>query len=236
MMNSTEDKDFTMKLFLNTWIDRWFCMYDILDGHALSSADDHNECLCLKYFETPRCSFNRLLVNWDEFSWLAGPCSPKIPSEQMEKVRIWLAKRRIMAEISTRKSIIKLSRSFADMVNQWLLLFDEVVSNEDLLTSIPNTENRVGEVLSNPLESVPQEKGATMVSQKKNDRESCADLFHHLMGGVKEFHAVPGLNSLGSFLLIHAIQYTAHINNMVADYEAALTKKEDGLERANEIV
>ena len=53
MMNSTEDKDFTMKLFLNTWIDRWFCMYDILDGHALSSADDHNECLCLKYFETP---------------------------------------------------------------------------------------------------------------------------------------------------------------------------------------
>ncbi|KAF3552159.1 hypothetical protein DY000_02002872 [Brassica cretica] len=68
------------------------------------------------------CSFNHLLVNWDEFSWLAGPCSPRIPSEQMEKVRIWLAKRRIMAEISTRKSIIKLSRSFADMVNQWLLL------------------------------------------------------------------------------------------------------------------
>ncbi|KAL0674997.1 hypothetical protein Bca4012_002978 [Brassica carinata] len=69
-----------------------------------------------------------------------------------------------------------------------------------------------------------------------NSRESCADLFHQLMGGVKEFHAVPGLNSLGSFLLIHAIQYTAHINYMVADYEAALTKKEDGLERANEIV
>ena len=58
LMYSSTNKDFTMNLSRNIWINGRFCMYDIPDGQIISASNDNNERLYLQYSE----NFDKLRI------------------------------------------------------------------------------------------------------------------------------------------------------------------------------